>query len=125
MKYNIEEINVLIKETLTKKELESYNQLEQQNMLGMFASLFNGKNKGIMIMMNIMIIVFFVLFVYCLIQFFKVDAIKDLLKWGLGSIVFLLGVSMLKVFIWMQMDKNAILREVKRLQLQIAFLSRK
>jgi len=43
---------------------------------------------------------------YCLVQFFSVEATKDLLKWGLGGIVSLLGVSMLKVFAWMQMDKR-------------------
>jgi hypothetical protein len=30
---------------------------------------------------------------------------------------------MLKIFGWMQMDKNAILREMKRLELQVSSLS--
>ena len=74
-------------------------------------------------MMNVMTLIFFGLFIYCLVQFFSVEATKDLLKWGLGGIVFLLGVSMLKIFAWMQMDKNALLREIKRLEIQISSLS--
>jgi hypothetical protein len=30
---------------------------------------------------------------------------------------------MLKVFAWMQMDKNALLRELKRLELQVSSLA--
>ena len=46
-----------------------------------------------------------------------------MLKWGIGGFVFLFGVSMLKIFAWMQMDKNALLREMKRLEIQISSLS--
>tara|TARA_R110000868_G_scaffold358814_5_gene620580 strand:- start:2282 stop:2437 length:156 start_codon:yes stop_codon:yes gene_type:complete len=46
-----------------------------------------------------------------------------MLKWGIGSLMFLLGLSMLKLFAWLQMDKNALLRELKRLELQLLSMS--
>ncbi|WP_341215017.1 DUF6768 family protein [uncultured Wocania sp.] len=125
MKNNMEDIDKLIKETLTQEEAKFYDDLDEQNALQMVGGLFKGKNKWLLVMMNIMTLVFFGLFIYCLVQFFNVEEIKDLLKWGLGSLVFLLGVSMLKVFAWMQMDKNAILREMKRLELQVSSLYHK
>ncbi len=121
----MEDIDKLIKETLTQEEAKFYDDLDEQNALQMVGGLFKGKNKWLLVMMNIMTLVFFGLFIYCLVQFFNVEEIKDLLKWGLGSLVFLLGVSMLKVFAWMQMDKNAILREMKRLELQVSSLYHK
>ena len=123
MKNNMEDIDKLIKETLTEEESKFYDELEEQNVLQMVWGLFKGKNKWILIMMNIVTLIFFGLFIYCLVQFFSVEATKDLLKWGLGGVIFLLGVSMLKVFAWMQMDKNALLREIKRLEIQISSLS--
>ena len=125
MKNNMEDIDKLIKDTLTQEEAKFYNELEEQNVLAMVLGLFKGKNKWVLIMMNIVTLVFFALFIYCLVQFFNVEATKDLLKWGFGALTFMLGVSMLKVFAWMQMDKNAILREMKRLELQISSLSGK
>ncbi len=119
MKNNMEEIDKLIKETLTQEEAMFYDELEEQNILQMVLGIFKGKNKWIMLMMNIMTLIFFGLFVYCLVQFFNTDLTNELIKWGLGSVVFLLGISMLKVFAWMQMDKNAILREMKRLEILI------
>lgn len=125
MKANMEDIDKLIKETLSQEEAKFYDDLEEQNIFDMVFGLFKGKNKWIMYLMNFITIVLFGLFIYCLVQFFNVEATKDLLKWGLGSIVFLLGVSMLKVFAWMQMDKNALIRELKRLELQISSLAGK
>ena len=125
MKNDKESIDKLIKETLTEQEAKFYDELDEQNVLEMIFGLFRGKNKWLLIMMNLVTVIFFGLFIYCLVQFFNVEATKDLLKWGLGSIVFLIGVSMLKVFAWMQMDKNAIMRELKRLELQVSSLSGK
>ena len=125
MKTKMEDIDKLIKETLTEEEAKFYDELEEQNVFQMVFGLFKGKNKWILVMMNIMTLVFFVLFIYCVVQFFDSEALKDLLKWGFGSLVFLFGVSMLKVFAWIQMDKNALLRELKRLELQVSSLSGK
>ncbi|GAA3590287.1 hypothetical protein Q4Q39_15200 [Flavivirga amylovorans] len=125
MKNNIEDIDKLIKETLTQEEAKFYDELEEQNVLQMVWGLFQGKNKWIMYLMNLMTLVFFGLFVYCTIQFFNSDITNEMIKWGMGSIVFMLGVSMLKIFAWMQMDKNALIRELKRLELQVSSLSGK
>lgn len=125
MKDYREDIDQLIKETLTQEEATFYQELEEQNVLQMVLGLFQGKNKWIMILMNFMTLVFFGFFVYCAVQFFNTTETNELIKWGTGGLVFLLGVSMLKVFAWMQMDKNAIIREVKRLELQVSSLSGK
>ncbi|WP_250432372.1 DUF6768 family protein [Hanstruepera flava] len=125
MKTNMEDIDKIIKDTLTQEEAKFYDALDEQNVLQMVLGLFKGKNKWIMFLMNVMTLVFFALFIYCIVQFFKTDIQKDYIKWGIGSVVFLLGVSMLKLFAWMQMDKNALLREMKRLELQISSLSGK
>lgn len=120
MKDNIEEIDQLIKETLSAEESKFYDNLEEQNILQMILGLFKGKNKWIMFLMNFMTLVFFSFFIYCIIQFFNAEVTKELIKWATGALVFLLGVTMLKIFAWMQMDKNALLREIKRLELLIS-----
>jgi len=125
MKNSMEEIDQLIKETLTQEEAGFYDSLDEQNIFGMLTGLFTGKNAWLLVIMNIMILVFFGLFIYCCINFFNTDTTNEMMKWGFGSLMTLFGVSMLKVFAWMQMDKNAILREMKRLELQVMSLSGK
>ncbi len=121
----LEDIDALIKETLTEEETKFYDALEEQNVFQMIGGLFEGKNKWIMYGMNLVTLVFFGLFIYCIVQFFQSENLKELIKWASGTVVFLIGVSMLKIFVWMQMDRKAILREVKRLELQILSLTKK
>ena len=125
MKNNTQQIDQLIKATLSQEEFKLYEALDEQNIFQSLLGIFQGKNKWIMYLMYIATVIFFSLFVYCLVQFFSTDITNELIKWGIGIVVFLLGVSMLKVFAWMQMDKNALLRELKRLELQISSLSGK
>lgn len=113
MKTNMEDIDKLIKETLTKEEAKFYDSLEEQNVLQMVGGLFHGKNKWIMFLMNIMTLIFFGLFIYCAIQFINADITNEIIKWAVFGLFFMLVVSMLKMFAWMQMDKNALLREIK------------
>ena len=125
MKNNMEEIDKLIKDTLTTEEAKFYDELEEQNLLGMVGGLFKGKLKWILILMNVVNIIAFVGFIYCTVQFVNTDITNELIKWGVFGVVLLMMISMLKLFAWMQMDKNALLRETKRLELQISALSSK
>lgn len=119
MKNEMEEIDKLIKETLNQEEAKFYDNLDEQNIFEMLFGLFKGKNAWINILLNIMIIVFFVALIYTAIQFFNSDTEVGLIKWGLGILFFLNCISMLKLYAWMQMDKNAVLREIKRLELLV------
>ena len=125
MSKEIDKIDKIIKEALTQEEAKFYDELEEQNLFQMVGGIFKGKLGWLIVIMNIMTVVFFGLFVYCVVQFFETNNTNELIKWGLGSLVFLISISMLKLFVWMQMDKNALLREMKRLELQVLSLSGK
>ncbi len=125
MKTNMEDIDKLIRESLTEEEAKFYDDLNEQGVIGMLRGLFVGKNWWLILIMNIMTVIFAALFVYCIVSFFTTSDTNELIKWGFGSLVFLFGMGFLKVFAWMQMDKNALLREIKRLEIQVSSLSGK
>ncbi|MEM7087063.1 MAG: DUF6768 family protein [Bacteroidota bacterium] len=125
MKNNMEEIDQLIKESLTQEEAQFYDELDEQNLLEMVTGLFTTRHRWIMILMNIVMVISFVFFIYCAIQFFNTEETNALIKWAIGGTFCMMIVGLLKLFSWMQMDKNAILRELKRLELQVASLSGK
>jgi Family of unknown function (DUF6768) len=125
MKTNMEDIDQLIKDTLTQEEAKFYNELDEQNVFQMMEGLFKGKNSWILVMMNIVMIIVFGLFIYCAIQFFNTDVTNELIKWAVLGTFCMVIVGMLKLMGWMQMDKNALLREMKRLELQVSSLAAK
>ena len=125
MRKEFEEIDTLIKEALSEEEAKFYDDLDEQNLFQMLFGVFDGKNKWIIVMMNIVSIAALVGFIYCTVQFFNTEVTNELIKWSLGGMFCVLMVSMLKLFVWMQMDKNSIIRELKRLELQVSTLSSK
>lgn len=122
MKREIEEIDELIKEALSKEEAKFYDELEELNLFEKIGGVFSGKLKWIVILMNVVNLIAVGLFVYCIVQFFSVNETNELIKWSGAALFCALMVSMLKLYVWMQMDKNDILRELKRLELQVASL---
>ena len=123
MKTNNEDIDKLIKETLTQEEAKFYDELEEQNLFQMLAGIFKGKNTWLAIIMNIMNIIIFGLLIYCIIQTMDVEKANDLILWVGAVILCFLTMSMIKIYMWMQIHKNAIIRELKRLELQVSSLS--
>ena len=125
MNTNKEDIDKLIKETLTQEEAIFYDGLEEQGLWDMIVGIFQGKLGWLVVVMNIINLIVFGILIYCFVQFFNVTETNELIKWGLGIVICIVFNVMIKLYAWMQMDKNAILREMKRLELQISSLSGK
>lgn len=125
MKTKMEDIDKLIKETLNAEEAKFYDDLEEQNLFQMIAGLYKGKNAWMTVIMHIINIAAFGLMLYCLFQTFDAENTNDLLLWIAGFFFGLIVGSMLKIYAWMQIHRNALVREIKRLELQVSSLSAK
>lgn len=123
MKDNTKKIDKLIKETLSQEEAKFYNELEEQNIFKKILGIFKGKTAVLSILMNSVNIVVFCLFIYCIIQSFDAENTNDLILWVGAIILCFITMSMIKIFSWMQMNKNDLSREIKRLELLITIKS--
>jgi len=117
-----EKIDELIKETLNQDEAKFYDELEEHNLIGKLGEVFKGKMGWLAILMNVVHLVIFGVLIYCIFQFFGTNETNQLIKWASAGFLCIIVMGMLKLYIWMQMDKNDILREMKRLELQVATL---
>ncbi|WP_106794887.1 DUF6768 family protein [Aquimarina sp. Aq78] len=125
MENKMKDIDQLIKETLSQEEAKFYDDLDEQNLFEMLGGLFNTKHRWIIVLMNIATVIAFGFFVYCIIQFLNTDNTNELIKWFAGGAICIMIIGMTKLFAWMQMDKNAVLREIKRLELQVSSIAGK
>jgi hypothetical protein len=122
MRNKNENIDELIKSTLSKEEAQFYDELGEQNLLGKIGEVYRGRLGWLAVIMNVVHLLIFGAFVYCLVQFFSTDEIKELITWSSAGFLCMIAMGMLKLYVWMQIDKNDILREMKRLELQLATL---
>ena len=125
MKRDIEEIDKLIKEALSKEEAQFYDELEEKNIVGKLTDVYKSKMGWLAITMNIVHILIFVFFVYALFEFFNAESTRDMIIWCSAGFLSMIFMAMLKLYVWMQMDKNDLLRELKRIELQISVLANK
>lgn len=66
---------------------------------------------------------FFVLAVWAAVRFFSAQDTRAMIMWAAIFLVSTQSIAMLKLWYWMLMNRNAVTREVKRLEFQVARLS--
>ncbi|MEP1150759.1 MAG: DUF6768 family protein [Balneola sp.] len=125
MKINKEDIDKLIEESLNENEISFYNDLEEKGLFKQWFGLYKGAFKGWAILITTMQLILTALTFYLGYAFFTEDLSTDLIHFGGLFFIVFISVAMLKLWHWMQMDKNSILREMKRIEFQIAVLSEK
>ena len=113
-----------IREALRSEDAELFDELgAEPSIYEMIMETFRGRHRWLTLLGVFWGIVFMVLFVYSAVQFFHAEATRDLLLWAAACIICLSAVSMMKVWYWMELNKNAITREIKRLEWQMARLA--
>jgi len=60
---------------------------------------------------------------YCVWRFAGAADVRNMLVWGGGAALALSAVSMIKLWFWMELQRNATVREIKRLELQVSRLA--
>ncbi len=120
-----EEIDKLITESLSKEDAEFYNQFEEEDVFESWFGVYKGKFAWIAIIQSIVIIAAVSVAVYCGYHFFTSESTTDLIRYGALMFLGLLFTSFLKLWLWMQMVKNSIVREMKRVEFQVAVLMEK
>jgi hypothetical protein len=60
---------------------------------------------------------------YCGWRFLQAPDTAAMLRWAVGLLLCAMGLMLIKLFAWLELEKNAVVREVKRLELQVARLA--
>ncbi len=118
------ELDDKIREALRKEDAEIFEDFGGElSMFEMVMETFRGKHRWLVYLTIFWTIVFMVLGILSAIRFFRVEDPRDLLMWAGACLVCFSAVTMMKVWFWMELNKNALMREIKRLELQIARLA--
>jgi len=113
-------IDRAIRDALSKEDAEFLARFEDRSPIGEALGTFSGRWGAMNIFAALITFALFGGFVYCVVQMLAAVEVREVVAWSVGAILAMLGVAMLKMYFWMEMNKNVVLREVKRLELQIA-----
>ncbi len=98
---------------------------EDDSLRSLIADAYQGKLRWIWVLGTFWQLVFFAIFVYAGIRFFGMSGTEDPLFWATIFLMSGMGVSMMKLMHWMLINRNRILREIKRLELEVARLGKR
>jgi hypothetical protein len=116
-------IDDVILAALEEEDKALHDQLNSDlNLFETATSVFHGRSRRRSLLVSAVILVLVVLAVICGIRFQRTEITSELVFWAAGFGFSVLGASMLKLWLWLEIQKNAILREVKRVELQVARL---
>jgi hypothetical protein len=94
----------------------------EESILEMVGHSFRGRARWLAITSWVKICAFIICEAISAVQFFRVDSMRSMIAWATLFAVFVFGHSILFVLYWLELNRNAITRELKRLELQVAEL---
>jgi hypothetical protein len=87
--------------------------------------LFQGRLRWVSLLVVVGGVSFAVLAIVSVVCFFRAENVREMIAWAGGFGLGLIAVSFSRLWFWLLFHRNAVLREVKRVELQLALLSRR
>ena len=113
-----------IRQALSAEDAEFLARFEKEAPLHeQVLGTFSGQWGALNVFGALLTFAIFGVLLYCVWNLFQTTDVRATVLWSAGALACATFVGMLKIWFWMEMQKNAILREVKRLELQIARLA--
>jgi hypothetical protein len=112
-----------IREALSAEDAAFLAKFEDQSPFQEAMGAFSGKWGGMNFFAALVTFAMFGAAAYCAWNAFSAIEVRETVLWSAGALFGMLAVAMLKMYFFMEMNKNVTLREVKRLELQVARLA--
>lgn len=92
---------------------------KDDTLRGMISIAYSKKMRSLMVLAWIYILAFMALTVWTIVVFSKTDDVKTMILCATGFIMSIMCISIIKLWIWQNIAKISLKREIKRLELKI------
>lgn len=114
------ELDELIRETLSTEDAQWFNEWDEQTLTEKVVESFRGKSRWLVMLAYWSVVLFMAVMVLALVRLFTTDSIREMIIWATTFMFCCLATTMFKVWYWMELNRNTVLREIKRVELQLA-----
>ena len=119
------DIDDKIREALRREDAELLEHFQSEPPVHeLLIETFRGRRVWMTSLAAVFAFVFFGLSLFALYGFFHAEGTRSWIAWASGFLWASLAVAMLKIWFWMEIQRNSVVREIKQLELQVANLSR-
>ncbi len=114
----------MIREAMNEEEAAFYDALDEPSVPQMVTEVFKGRMRWINRGAVLIGIIYMVLGVWSALKIIEVEDTKQLVWWTATFFFSLGSIFAMKIWYWMELNRHALTREVKRLEMQIVSLRR-
>jgi hypothetical protein len=119
----VNNLDQAIRQALSAEDAEFLARFEREAPLHeQVLATFGGRFGMFNVLGSIIGFVMFGGFIYCGWQARNAAGVREAVFWAGGAMCAFFGLGMIKIWFWMELQKNQVLREMKRLELQVARL---
>jgi hypothetical protein len=120
---NNDHFEKIAKQALSDEEYKMLTEQEENDLYSRLNRLVNNRSKWLVLYIFLVTLIIFVAFIIFSVRLFEATDFKDMII-GLYltgfSLIMILGI---KMYVWMQMNQKEMLRELKKIELEIHLLS--
>jgi len=120
----MDDLDKKIEEALNEEDRALLHEFGEQGLFGQLGGLFRGKLGWLSMITFVVAFIMFAIGAWAAWNFYQASDVVVMLKWAGLAWLGLMAQMMIKLWSWMRMESNRVLREVKRLELQIARTAR-
>ncbi len=113
-------IDQTIKQALEQEDQEWFDSLGEQTPLGQMIDSFKTRNRLMIVVSMVFGLVMTVLAFWFTYRMFQAGDVRTTVLWAAGLFFTVHGISMMKLWYFMELNKNTMIREIKRVELQVA-----
>ena len=118
------ELDKKIREALRKDDDELFQEIgEEPGIFEMLAETFRGRHRWLNMVGAALTLIFLAMGTVSAVAFFRAEGTRDLVMWAAVCVVCISAVAMLKVWYWLEIQRIVVMREIKRVELQIVRLA--
>jgi hypothetical protein len=117
------ELDRKIREAFPADEAALLGPLDEPSLWGQLKEMFQGRQRWVSVLVLVGTLAFAVFAVVCVVYFFRAESEREMIAWAGGFGLGLIAVSFGRLWFWLLLHRNAVVREVKRVELQLARLS--
>ncbi len=112
-----------IRAALSAEDKEWFDNLGEQSPIGQVIDSFTSLPRMYLVMSFTLTFAFLALAVFATVRFFMAEEVGGQILWAGVFFIGFLGTMLMKLGYWMELSKLATMREIKRVELQVARLA--
>lgn len=112
-----------IRDAIAQDESTFLRTIEEPPISDQIIATFQGRQRWMVVLGFLFSIAFLALMVVAAMEFFRAETVREMIAWASVFGIGVISTGLMKIWYFLELNKYVVMREIKRLELQVARVS--